>query len=57
MKIAYETAYRLARRLVRFIIDGIRFSKDYRDADAMLEEWAVIQKTHEAKPKKFCGFL
>lgn len=36
---AYHPAYRLARRLVRFAIYGIRSNGDDQAAKAMLEEW------------------
>lgn len=32
VRYAYPSAYRLARRLVRFAIDGIRTSEDFREA-------------------------
>ncbi|KAI1394707.1 hypothetical protein F4819DRAFT_506880 [Hypoxylon fuscum] len=44
-RFAYEPAYRLARRLVRFAVDGrIGSSEDTRQAKEMLEEWAIIHK-------------
>ncbi|KAH3951810.1 hypothetical protein HBI56_084060 [Parastagonospora nodorum] len=45
IRYAYPSAYRLARRLVQFAMDGITFSQDFRDADAMLEEWAELRKS------------
>lgn len=46
---AYNPVYRLARRLVRFAIDGIRSTRDEQEAEAMLEEW---QKLHQQDPVK-----
>ncbi|KAI8963091.1 kinase-like domain-containing protein [Daldinia sp. FL1419] len=44
MRFAYEPAYRLARRLVKFAIDGpIRSNEEYTEAEEMLEEWAAIR--------------
>ncbi|KAI1135591.1 kinase-like domain-containing protein [Hypoxylon sp. FL0543] len=44
MRFAYQPAYRLARRLVRFAIDGrIRSSEDVREAEEMLQEWEAIK--------------
>lgn len=42
VRFAYGAPYRLARRLVRFAIDGIRSNEDYKEAKAMLQEWAKI---------------
>lgn len=41
---SYPAAYRLARRLVRFAIHGIRSSEDEQEAKAMLEEWQGIRQ-------------
>ncbi|KAH7134023.1 hypothetical protein EDB81DRAFT_886828 [Dactylonectria macrodidyma] len=41
-RFAYEPAYRLARRLLRFAIDGMQSDEDFGDAEAMLQEWAGI---------------
>lgn len=49
VRLAYEPVYRLARRLVRFAVEGLRFNEDFREADAMIEEWAVIYES--SKPK------
>lgn len=51
IKWAYNPAYRLARRLVRFAIHGIRSSEDVQEAEAMLQEWQslVQQDTFKAK--------
>jgi len=43
-KLAYEPAYRLARRLVRFAIEGVGSNEDFREAEAMLQEWADISE-------------
>ena len=39
---AYDAKYRLARRLVRFAMEGIRSNEDSKDADAMFREWGEI---------------
>ncbi|KAK8097743.1 uncharacterized protein PG998_013229 [Apiospora kogelbergensis] len=39
---AYDAKYRLARRLVRFAMEGIRSNEDSKDADAMFREWVEI---------------
>lgn len=39
VRCAYHPAYRLARRLVHFAIDGIRSNEDVKEAEAMLGEW------------------
>lgn len=41
---AYPPGYRLARRLVRFAIHGIRSSEDEQEAEAMLEEWQGLRQ-------------
>lgn len=42
VRCAYHPAYRLARRLVRFAIDGIRSNEDVKEAEAMLGEWQSL---------------
>lgn len=42
VRCAYHAAYRLARRLVRFAIDGIWSNEDLKEAESMLEEWQSI---------------
>lgn len=42
VRCAYNPAYRLARRLARFAIDGIRSNEDVKEAEAMLEEWKSL---------------
>ncbi|KAJ1329042.1 hygromycin-B 7''-O-kinase [Microdochium nivale] len=44
---AYDAKYRLARRLVRFAMEGLRSSEDCKDADRMLEEWDGIQRKEQ----------
>ncbi|KAI0415080.1 hypothetical protein F5X98DRAFT_389428 [Xylaria grammica] len=44
LRFAYQPAYRLARQLVSFIINGIRSNEDVRESDAMLKEWEAIRK-------------
>lgn len=46
---AYNPAYRLARRLVRFAIDGIRSTQDEQEAEAMLEEWKTLHQQDAVK--------
>jgi aminoglycoside phosphotransferase (APT) family kinase protein len=43
VRYAYPPAYRLARRLIRFAIDGQRTTEDLREAEAMLKEWKEIR--------------
>lgn len=45
LKYAYEPSYRLARRLVRFAIDGVRYNEDFKEADMMLQEWSSIHQS------------
>ena len=42
VRFAYRAPYRLARRLVRFAIDGLHSNEDYKEATAMLREWAQV---------------
>jgi hypothetical protein len=42
VRFAYGAPYRLARRLVRFALDGVRSNEDYKEAKAMLSEWAYV---------------
>lgn len=44
MRLAYEPAYRLARRLVQFAIEGVRSNEDFKEAEAMLQEFSLIKK-------------
>ncbi|KAI1108296.1 hypothetical protein F5Y14DRAFT_445566 [Nemania sp. NC0429] len=44
---AYQPAFRLARQLLHFVINGLRTKEDCDEADAMLFEWGSI---HQAKP-------
>ncbi|KAJ4122972.1 hypothetical protein NW768_009963 [Fusarium equiseti] len=43
-RLAYEPAYRVARRLVQFAIDGVRSNEDFREAKTMLQEWAEMRQ-------------
>lgn len=43
VRLAYGAPYRLARRLVLFAIHGIRSNEDYKEAKAMLQEWAEVR--------------
>jgi aminoglycoside phosphotransferase (APT) family kinase protein len=45
MHYAYRPAYRLARRLCRFAIDGIRSAEDVDEAEEMLHEWHEMRDT------------
>ena len=42
-RFAYEPAYRLARRLVKFAFFGIKYAEDMKDADAMFAEWSDMR--------------
>ncbi|KAI2617287.1 hypothetical protein GGS26DRAFT_603219 [Hypomontagnella submonticulosa] len=44
MRFAYNPVYSLARRLVLFIVDGLRSNETLREADAMFSEWDKIKK-------------
>lgn len=46
-RLAYNPAYRLARRLVRFAIEGVRSNEDFKEAKAMLLDWADIYQSKE----------
>ncbi|KAI1422058.1 hypothetical protein F5Y12DRAFT_764825 [Xylaria sp. FL1777] len=41
-RFAYQNAYRLARQLVQFTINGLRSNEDIKVANTMLEEWQGI---------------
>ncbi|KAI2631934.1 hypothetical protein GGR54DRAFT_7047 [Hypoxylon sp. NC1633] len=43
LRFSYAPAYRLARKLVRFAIDGLHSNEDYCEAELMLEEWEAIR--------------
>ncbi|KAI2465722.1 hypothetical protein F4781DRAFT_424605 [Annulohypoxylon bovei var. microspora] len=43
LRFAYCPAYRLARRLVRFAVEGVRSYEDYVEAGRMLEEWIAVR--------------
>ncbi|RYP00554.1 hypothetical protein DL763_000751 [Monosporascus cannonballus] len=45
LKFAYEPAYRLARRLVRFAIEGVRSNEDFEEAKTMLQEWRSMRQS------------
>lgn len=51
IRYAYAPAYRLARRLLRFAIDGIRSSEDVDEAEAMLQEWSETRQRPEDAEK------
>ncbi|KAJ6032750.1 hypothetical protein N7540_003482 [Penicillium herquei] len=42
---AYEPQYRLARRLIQWMIDWPNSSEEWREFDLFCEEWAVIEGT------------
>ena len=42
---AYKAEYRLARRLMRFAIEGLQTNEDFMAAEELLEEWAALKKT------------
>lgn len=58
IRFAYEPVYRLARRLVRFAIDGIYSNESLKEAETLLQEWESIRepRTHASRnhsiPKK-----
>ncbi|XDG03293.1 hypothetical protein ABKA04_002908 [Annulohypoxylon sp. FPYF3050] len=43
VRFAYAPAYRLARRLVRFVIEDIQSNEDYQEAEQMIEEWKEMR--------------
>ncbi|XXG97066.1 hypothetical protein Hte_003360 [Hypoxylon texense] len=43
LRFAYTPEYRLARQLVRFAIEDIHSNEAFKEAKAMLEEWAAIR--------------
>ncbi|KAL8346174.1 hypothetical protein RB598_000194 [Gaeumannomyces tritici] len=43
VRLAYGAPYRLARRLVLFAMHGIQSNEDYKEAKAMLQEWAEVR--------------
>ncbi|TPX15948.1 uncharacterized protein E0L32_000282 [Thyridium curvatum] len=47
---AYGDGYRLARRLIRFSIEGVRWKRDWTEAEEMLEEWRVMYQTRVYSP-------
>lgn len=48
LRFAYCSAYRLARRLVRFAIDGIRSSEDIHEAMGMQQEWSEWRRSYKS---------
>ncbi|KAI1133276.1 hypothetical protein F5Y10DRAFT_287670 [Nemania abortiva] len=44
LRFAYQPAFRLARQLVSFVINGLLSNEDFRAADAMLQEWEAVQQ-------------
>ncbi|KAI1447510.1 hypothetical protein F5Y02DRAFT_424590 [Annulohypoxylon stygium] len=42
-RFAYAPAYRLARRLVRFVIEDIQSNEDYQEAEQIIEEWKEMR--------------
>jgi hypothetical protein len=40
-RFAYRPEYRLARKLMRFAIDGLQSNEDLKSAELLLDEWAV----------------
>lgn len=43
VRLAYGAPYRLARRLVLFATHGIQSNEDYKEAKAVLQEWAEVR--------------
>ncbi|KAL3596003.1 hypothetical protein FPOAC2_10373 [Fusarium poae] len=54
-RLAYEPAYRLARRLVQFAIDGINSSVDCKEAELMLTEWADVRRAGQGEKVTVTG--
>ncbi|KAM0228881.1 hypothetical protein ACHAPO_010405 [Fusarium lateritium] len=48
-RLAYEPAYRVARRLVQFAIDPMRSNESMREAEVMFREWAEMMRAREAE--------
>ena len=48
-RLAYEPAYRVARRLVRFAIHNVGSKEDLKEAEAMLEDWADIHQSRKSR--------
>ncbi|RDL30653.1 uncharacterized protein BP5553_09998 [Venustampulla echinocandica] len=44
-RFAYGTQYRLARKLIRFAIDGLQSNEDLTNADLLLAEWVEVQRS------------
>lgn len=42
-RFAYGAQYRLARRLLRFAIDGLQSNEDLTSAELLLDEWDGVQ--------------
>ena len=49
VRYAYPSAYRLARRLVRFAIDGMCSTEHLREAKEMLKEWTELRGGSKVK--------
>ncbi|RGP67329.1 phosphotransferase enzyme family [Fusarium sporotrichioides] len=48
-RLAYKPAYRVARRLVQFAINGMRSNEDFKEAKTMLQEWADLYQKGERR--------
>ncbi|GKU22422.1 unnamed protein product [Fusarium langsethiae] len=48
-RLAYKPAYRVARRLVQFAINGVRSNEDFKEAKTMLREWADMYHKEEGR--------
>ncbi|KAL2067208.1 hypothetical protein VTL71DRAFT_1632 [Oculimacula yallundae] len=44
---AYDAQYRLARKIIRFTIDGLRSNEDLISAETVLEEWNQVRTSLE----------
>ena len=42
-RFAYDPVFRLSRRLIRFIVEGLRTTEQIKEAEAMLQEWDDIR--------------
>ncbi|KAI1181370.1 hypothetical protein F5B17DRAFT_453148 [Nemania serpens] len=44
LRLAYKPAFRLARQLFSFALNGVRSNEQFKEADTMLQEWEVIRQ-------------
>ena len=48
LEFAYRPEYRLARTLLQFAIYGIRSNEDYKEVNALLDDWAAMYEIYKA---------